>query len=273
MKPGRTSIILMVFAISWAIPTARGATTLEERFHAGNEAYHRGDLAEAIEQYRAIARYGVEDPALEYNLANALLRSGKVGEAILHYERALRLEPRARDVRHNLRVAKARLPEGAVLQLVRKGIQVGEGSEADWVGFFRALTMDETGWLLLLLDLVGFGLLVAWLRQERGTPGRTITGWTAAVVLSGLGLVGAYLVGQLYTHHHVRMGVVVAAAQVREGPSESSHVLFKAPEGLEVRLEDGAVPGWRAIRVNSELKGFVPASKVAPVDPTTPSGA
>ena len=71
----------------------------------------------------------MRDADLEHNLGNALLRAGKPGEAVLHYERALRLDPRARDTRHNLELAEKGLADGATLQLVHKGIQVGEGSE------------------------------------------------------------------------------------------------------------------------------------------------
>ena len=43
--------------------------------------------------FSSLLRYGLADARLEYNLANAEYKRGRLGEAILHYERARRLAP------------------------------------------------------------------------------------------------------------------------------------------------------------------------------------
>ncbi len=53
-------------------------------FDRANEAYAAGRYGEAADGYEELARLGVEDPRLEYNLGNALFKSGRVGAAILH---------------------------------------------------------------------------------------------------------------------------------------------------------------------------------------------
>ena len=69
----------------------------EETFGRGNDAYERRDHDPAALAYRIILEYRIEDPRVEYNLANAEFKRGRLGHAILHYERARRLaEPGGR---------------------------------------------------------------------------------------------------------------------------------------------------------------------------------
>jgi len=270
-------LVLATSALALATPPAArsasgdgesgGPTTLAERFAAGNEAYHARDLETARRHYRHILRYGLPSADVEFNLGNALLKDGKLGEAILHYERCLVLDPRADDAEHNLAVARSRLAEGAVVELVKKGVEVGEGSESDWVAFFRALRPAEAGLLLLLLDLLAFGLLLGRRLLRLRETARTLVGWAGAVALALALVACGYVVAQIWVEANVRLGVMLRRAAVREGPSDGAAAIFKAPEGLRVRLLPSPVPGWRAVRINSELRGFVEASAAAPIRP------
>lgn len=241
--------------------------TLTDHFLGGNEAYHQGRFEDAVAAYEKVTRYGILDPDLEYNLGNALLRAGRLGEAILHYERSLRAAPRARDAVHNLHLAESRLSEGLVLELMRRGIKVGEGSEAAWVAFFRTLTRNEAAVALLLVNALAFGLLLLRSRPEPGSTLRTLLGWSAGIMLAVTATLGLYCTGQAYIEDHVRLGVVTSSTPVREGPSPEAQVLFQAPEGLKLRIGESPVQGWRSVRVNEELQGFVEKTKVQPIDP------
>ena len=58
--------------------------------------------------YRTVLKYRIRDPRVEYNLGNAEFRLGHLGEAILHYERARRMDPTDPDIEANLRFAQSR---------------------------------------------------------------------------------------------------------------------------------------------------------------------
>lgn len=75
--------------------------TQEERFQSAVAAYGKGDYKQAIEGFETLAGEGLSAPLL-YNLGNSYARYGKVGKAILNYERALRLAPGDSDIRGNL---------------------------------------------------------------------------------------------------------------------------------------------------------------------------
>lgn len=72
-------------------------------FDEANSAYEEGQFEKAAEDYKALnAMQGIRSPALLYNLANALYKQGKLGEAILYYEAALILDPDFEPARKNL---------------------------------------------------------------------------------------------------------------------------------------------------------------------------
>ena len=76
------------------------------QFAAANEAFTRGSFSEAARGYESIiAQQGWSAPVL-FNLANAQQREGRLGQAILNYERATMLAPGNPDITTNLRLAR-----------------------------------------------------------------------------------------------------------------------------------------------------------------------
>jgi tetratricopeptide (TPR) repeat protein len=78
----------------------------DSAFDAGNLAAAQGKWAEAARAYEnVIARHGYSAPVL-FNLANAQVAEGKLGPAILNYERARWLAPHDPDSAANLALAR-----------------------------------------------------------------------------------------------------------------------------------------------------------------------
>ncbi|HZE89941.1 MAG TPA: tetratricopeptide repeat protein, partial [Verrucomicrobiae bacterium] len=119
-RRGVAAAFLTVAALLAAAgPSAWGAveTPARGKFAAGNAAYERGAYLEAITIYQELEHEGVGSAALEYNLGNALFKAGRLGPAILAYERAARLDPKDADARANLEYLRTltidRIPEAA----------------------------------------------------------------------------------------------------------------------------------------------------------------
>ena len=77
-------------------------------FNRANELYKNGQFAQSIEVYNQILASGYESGDLYYNLGNAEFRNGSLGNAILNYERALRLSPNDDDIRNSLEFARSK---------------------------------------------------------------------------------------------------------------------------------------------------------------------
>jgi tetratricopeptide (TPR) repeat protein len=77
-------------------------------FDHANTAFAQKNYGQAEADYQAIImRQGFSAPVL-FNLANAYYQDGKLGLAILNYERAQLLNPNDTDIAANLRVARAK---------------------------------------------------------------------------------------------------------------------------------------------------------------------
>ena len=96
---------ILIYTILLVVSFSAHAST--SRWEAGNRAYIDGNYEKAIEEYSVIIDGGEYSMKLYYNLANAYFKLGKMGKAILYYNKALRIAPSQDDIRHNLALAEA----------------------------------------------------------------------------------------------------------------------------------------------------------------------
>jgi len=94
-------IILLVFQASFA-------ARVESVFSTANKLYEQGQYEQAAKSYIDVLK---TNPVAEihYNLGNCYYKMGQMGQAVLHYERALLLKPDYDQARENLNVANTRI--------------------------------------------------------------------------------------------------------------------------------------------------------------------
>jgi len=220
----------------------------EESFDRGNAAYERESYEEAIEAYRAVLRYGIEDPRLEYNLGNAAFKLGRLGQAILHFERARRLAPTDRDVLANLEYARSFCFDPAIPD--------ERAALLRWLaGWQDRLGPDRQAWLLLAVFWASASL-VAWGFSRSGRFSTTI-GWSlATLIVAGL-LLGA----SWYTTHQRLEGrrsavILDDVVEVLAGPGQNNPTLFTVHEGLTVEVR-GERDEWIQVSLPNGLFGWL----------------
>jgi tetratricopeptide (TPR) repeat protein len=99
-------ISLICFALLGG--TVAFAAQQQTPFELANTAFAQKDYGHAASDYEAIiARQGFSAPVL-FDLANAYYLDGKIGLAIVNYERAQLLSPGDADIAFNLRLARAK---------------------------------------------------------------------------------------------------------------------------------------------------------------------
>ena len=76
-----------------------------------DSAYTAEDYPQAAQLYLGAISQEGPSAKLYYNLGNTYYRLGEMGNAILSYERALRLDPADKDVRENLAFVNARITD------------------------------------------------------------------------------------------------------------------------------------------------------------------
>jgi tetratricopeptide (TPR) repeat protein len=232
----------------WAV-----AETPEELFELGNAAYEDNRFDDAIEAYQTVARYGIHDLRLEYNLGNAYFRMGDLGRSVLHYERARRLSPTDRDVRANLELARSRRFDRVEAQQV-----------AMLVGSMRSLQdrlgPDRQGIAVLVLVWV-IAVLVTWMSvRSAGWSGSA--GWGLAAVVLAATLIALSWWATWTRLDGTDLAVVLDdAVEVLAGPGPNNATLFTVHEGLtlEVRAER---PEWIQVSLPNGLNGWIPRTAI-----------
>lgn len=71
--------------------------------------YDQGAYAEAKEVYQALLDTGVQTAQLYYNIGNVYFRLNESSNAVLNYEKALKIEPSHEDALHNLKIVNESL--------------------------------------------------------------------------------------------------------------------------------------------------------------------
>ena len=226
-------------------------------FSDANAAYLSGDLARAVASYEALVAEGVASSELETNLGAAYLRQGKRGQAALHLERALFLDPGDDDARADL----IEVRRGNVDKLE------GESDEAGGETLARVLAPLPGGTaaaLLVTFWCVAWVLLALRLLRPELPWMATAAGAAFLLALLSAGITWGAATGRRMALQ--RAVIVAQSVPAREGPADKSISHFEVHEGTTVRVED--VEGdYRRVKLANGLTGWVPSSAVELVVP------
>ena len=223
----------------------------EDAFFKANSAYREGRYAEAARRYRLLIRSGHENGHIYYNLGNACFRQGKLGRAILNYERARRFIPRDADLNFNLAHAREQR---------RDAVPETRGVTETAFFWLASLSLSEILWGFAVLNLLFWGILVVrvFTRPEWSY-------YVFLVLLAGW-LAAGFSLG-LKWHEEAtdnRAVILLPEVSVLAGPDTRDTVLFKLHEGTVVyreRSEDG----WSLIHLSDKKRGWVMSGAVEPV--------
>lgn len=195
-----------------------------ELFVSASQAYESGDYALAIDRYRDLLALGLSSGHLHYDLGNAYLRNGELGQAIASYLRARRQLPRDEDVRANLTFAR---------KSTKDALQPPEPSAVASTLFFwhYSFSPREIATAAVALNALLWLCLAVRLRR----PGSESFRWVAVgLLLPLLALIGSLVVRAVMP---VRTAVVIPQeVGATTAPEDESVVRFNLHAGTEVRV-------------------------------------
>lgn len=226
--------LLLTCALAAAAPAQQAELPVEAARH-----FAAGDVARAAVLYRqALEAGGFDAAALCFDLGNCAHRLGRPAEAVLWYERALRVAPQHFEARANLHLVRQQLA------LVDAGPRALLGV---WIEgqFARIGAMSAGPWLAAAALLQGAGWFLWLLRRRRGAGGLLLVlgfGAAALAMAKDLAASGELAVVlrdgvRLAAEPHERAGAV---GNLKAG--ESIVVLERSPRWARVRR--GGDDGW-----------------------------
>ena len=239
-------IFILFFILSTGFTSAY---QVDEFMAQGGEYFRNGEYEKAIATYEKILNDDYEGAVLYYNLANSYYRIGKLGYAILNYERALKLSPNDEDTKHNL--AFANLSTIDRIQPLPKFFIFDIWETI--LGFFSVKGWSYAVYFIyiLLLLIIAFYFFAKTILQQK------------VILFSGLGvlillaLTISLLVVKVNRETTEKNGVIIVqSVTVKTSPDLNSTDTFVIHEGLKVRLED-RLDDWTKIRLADGKIGWL----------------
>ncbi|HDP98667.1 MAG TPA: tetratricopeptide repeat protein [bacterium] len=215
-------------------------------FNQASERYQQDKYDEAIAVYQEILNNGYESWQLYYNLGNCYYRIGKLGKALVNYERAYRLNPKNEDVEFNLRLANTRTVDNIVTPPLYKTIQQ--------IKYF--IDIKSLAWIVLSLYFVVVLLIIVKILWRNIRAQKWLMGFVIPLAIVFV-LFAALLTVRIHEQKTVEYAILLAQkVEVLGAPTDEGTVLFILHEGVKFRVED--ISGqWAKIRLADGNVGWI----------------
>jgi len=255
-SPYRRIVIAGIALVIAAAAFADDESTLQdpaEAFIAANQAYDQGDYGRAVELYREVMAAGVEDGRVLYNLGNAYLRKGELGEAVVAYRRALVLRPRDQDIRANQSFARSAAKDA--IEPPKPGPVV-----SILLFWFYTLSPKELVLVVLTANLLFWTLAIGRIFR----PQSEALKWTSLFCLAILIATGGSLLARPWLSPPIAV-VLPQEIEAHTAPTLDSVVRFKLHAGTELRVRDRR-EDWIRVQLPDGQQGWVEAESLGLVE-------
>lgn len=231
-----------------------GLTSLvsQDNWAQGMQAYNNENYGKAATVMRTMVDEGKESVELYYNLANAYYKNKDYGNAVLFYERALRLDPHNAKIKENLGIVNKQLE-------TKVSIIPEFFLAAYWKSFSSGLS--STMWSILQflgLLLCVFGSYLWILKKEISTRKKGFSCLIGGAILALLSLLAGWTKYNIETTDSMAV-IMSKEANLHKGPDSKSKSIMSLSEGVKVEILD-QINTWNLVRLMDKEEGWVETS-------------
>lgn len=215
----------------------------EEIFFRANQAYKEARYAEAAKDYGALIDSGHTGGHIYYNLANACLKTDRLGHAILNYERARLFIPRDADLSFNLSYAQDRRQDA---------VQPPERTISSVFFWLNSFNLAELFWMFAALNGALFMVLILRVAAKSDWSYYLLMTLLLLWITSGVSF------GMKYyeTSTDDRAVILSKQADILAGPEQGDTVLFRLHEGT-IAHRERSDSGWSLISLPDGKRGWI----------------
>jgi tetratricopeptide (TPR) repeat protein len=246
------AIILFIFVIQKGVSDTDNVSL----YNIANEHYTRKEYQKALDLYLEIVERGVQNPLLYYNLANTYYKTGRLGHAVLYYEKALLLKPFDSDIKANLSFVERNLAD-RIRPLRDEALPM----------IFKKLSLYLKPKITVTIEFLFFTLFIIFaqtflffpfLREKLKKP--LITAGLLFVI-SLTGVLGQWA----YIKNHPRGVIIAEAVEVKSSPITESETLFTLHNGTRFRLIEKR-DEWIRLSIADGRQGWIKLNTTALIE-------
>jgi tetratricopeptide (TPR) repeat protein len=213
-------------------------------FLDANTQYAEGNYAEAAAMYEQVL---VEEPSAEvyYNLGNAYFKQAELGQAILAYERALRIKPSYKDAQYNLQFAQSKIIDNIE--------DTSTFFLSNWILAIRN-SLGLQMWMFLSIALFVVMLLGVFVFAFSQTVWLRKVAFYCSIFALVLSIVACANAGSLHRRDSIRSEAIImqGVVNVKSSPDRSGTDLFTIHEGTKVKITDH-IGDWCCVQVGHNI--------------------
>ena len=226
----------------------------EEKLNQANELYEKGEYSEASKAYKSLLADGYFSADVHYNLGNSYYQLNQIAPAILHYEKALKLNPSHEDAAFNLILANEKtidkieaIPELFIYRW--------------WKSIYNLFGMDTWAkWVVVFFFIALMGLLIYWIGSKLSLRKIGFYTFLTAFVLA----LFSWLMADRQKSKLNRIDYAIImepTVNINSSPSAGSSKLFVLHEGTKVKVEE-VDEDWMNVSLPNGNKGWVKMEKL-----------
>jgi len=244
-------VLILLWMVVAVLPSKaeEAQLTPSETLKQANLEYSQAYFDHALELYLSVVEKGYASADLFYNIGNTYYKLNRIPEAILFYERALKLSPRDENILFNLALARTRIVD-----------KIEPLPELFYVSWFRAVfnLFTADGWARFGIATLFIAFAMAALYLLAARRWLKVVGFYAAVVFLFLAVSGLSI--SWSRHNQLTRAneaiVFTPSVTVKSSPSDNSIDLFVIHEGTKVSIT-GNMGDWYEIRIPSGSMGWL----------------
>ncbi|MBL4708557.1 MAG: tetratricopeptide repeat protein [Flavobacteriales bacterium] len=220
-----------------------------DQLNTANQFYENGEFSEAEQAYKSLLADGYQSDDLHFNLGNSLFKTKQIGPAILHYEKAVKLNPNNEDAAYNLQLANKKtvdkieaIPELFIYRW--------------WKSIYNLFPADNWAKImitLLLISLLGFGTFKFTRTVSLKKFGFYVFTSGMVLALMSWGLAASQ---KSYVAKNTHAIIMESTVDILSAPSAGSSQLFVLHEGTKVKIK-GKTEGWFEISLPNGNQGWI----------------
>lgn len=247
--------VLLLMSLPSALHAQQNTEYTDSLWNAANQAYVEGRWSDALADYELISGMGMESAPLYCNIGDAYFKDGNTPEAILNYERALKIDPSYDDARYNLSLLNSTIQDriDPVPEFVLK----------TWAKDICYI-MDSDSWAICFLVFTALALAMILLFILSPSVGGRRTGFFTGIFVILLAFFSlTFSIWQKNDYMRADDAVVMRpVTSIKSSPSsESSTDLFILHEGTKVKIID-EVGSWNNIELADGRQGWIPSGDI-----------
>ncbi len=212
--------------------------------------YNSEDYKSAIITFQNLEKKGYASDELYFNLASAFFKNDRLAEAVLYYEKALKLNPRHRESKTNLEIVNnlrnseiSQIPDFFLLQW--------------WRSFYNICS--STLWLMLSSCLL-LAALYFFYRRLLVSKGLKSTLFCFGFFLLSI----IFLLASRSSYRDTfktQYLVNIEASSLHSGPNEKSKTLLEISAGEKLQIKDQIEDWYQVLLINKE-EGWIHSNVV-----------